>query len=98
VRPSHNLEHNSIACVREEVAPNTFRTLSGRETLQQQEIHLIRVPTVDAVLQENWFLDQIHAVCSQRKKMGLCPIASLHPVMPIADEASPLSLPRSRAS
>lgn len=58
---SHNLEHNSIACVREEVAPNSFRTLSGRETLQQQGIHLIRVPTVDAALQEHWFIDQIHA-------------------------------------
>jgi hypothetical protein len=82
--PSHNLEHNSIACVREECIRNNgtncgssssssttktiFRTLTGRETLEQHGLHLIRVPTVQAILQNRWFLEQIRTARTKFSK------------------------------
>jgi hypothetical protein len=86
------LEHNSIACVREEIKvhqddnynnnnhdnnndvnsnSNTnvrqrqrrlFRTLSGAETLQEHGIHLIRVPTIEPILNRRWFIEQIETL------------------------------------
>lgn len=61
----HNLEHNSIACVREEVKPLGFRTLSGMETLQEQGIHLIRVPTIEPILNRQWFIEQIKSIVTR---------------------------------
>ena len=76
----HNFEHNSIACVREEVlrpvtdgsnsvtstnmnrSPLVFRTLSGTETLHEQGRHLIRVPTIAAILNRRWFIEQIENI------------------------------------
>jgi hypothetical protein len=93
--PSHNLEHNSIACVREECIRNngtncgssssssssttktTFRTLTGCETLEQHGLHLIRVPTVQAILQKRWFLEQIRTA---RTKFSKSLTSGLHNV------------------
>jgi hypothetical protein len=77
----HNLEHDSIACVREEVPmsvraeddhdtnsrqlharPLEFRTLSGTETLHEQGIHLIRVPTIEPIFHRRWFIEQIETL------------------------------------
>jgi len=61
----HNLSHDSIACVREQILPDNsneppkFRTLNGFEILQQQGIHLVRVPTICPILDRRWFLRQI---------------------------------------
>lgn len=62
---SHNTEHDSIASVREQTSTvggdleDTFRTLSGREILRHQGLHLIRVPTIEPILNPLWFLGQI---------------------------------------
>ena len=36
-----------------------YRTLSGAEILEQQGIHLIRVPTIEPILNDQWFIDQL---------------------------------------
>ena len=56
---SHNLEHDSIASVREEGADGNFRTLSGNEIRAQQGQCLVRVPTVAPILNRRWFLEEI---------------------------------------
>jgi hypothetical protein len=58
----HNLSYDGIASVRIQEKTNsysTFRTLSGSEILQQHGLHLIRVPTVEPILDDRWFLRQI---------------------------------------
>jgi hypothetical protein len=58
----HNLAHDGIASVRiqESASPSpSFRTLSGEEILQQHGLHLIRVPTIEPILDDRWFLRQI---------------------------------------
>jgi hypothetical protein len=56
----HNLEQDGIASVRKQAHENgPFRTLSSAEILQQQGRHLIRVPTVEPVLNPGWFLEQL---------------------------------------
>ena len=57
----HNLEHDSIAGVRQQQSDGTFRRLQGKELLDQQGIHLIRVPTIAPLLRHSWFLEQIQA-------------------------------------
>jgi hypothetical protein len=57
------MEHDSIASVRQctlnEQSEAEFRTLSGREILAQQGLHLIRVPTVEPILNRQWFVQEI---------------------------------------
>ena len=56
----HNLAHDSIASVK--LQPHdgaSFRTLSGEEIQQMQGLHLIRVPTIEPILNPDWFLIQI---------------------------------------
>jgi hypothetical protein len=72
------LEHDSIACVREEIEVlddssndnnrhrRLFRTLSGSEILQEQGIHLIRVPTIEAILNRRWFVEQIETLLKEK--------------------------------
>jgi hypothetical protein len=66
----HNLEFDSIASLRAPVpwgasvadslsASQAYRTLTGEEILREQGIHLIRVPTIEPVLNEHWFVEQI---------------------------------------
>ena len=56
----HNLEHDGIASVRKQVCENgPFQTLSSAEILQQHGRHLVRVPTVEPVLDPGWFLEQL---------------------------------------
>lgn len=57
----HNLENDSIASVRMQSNDNgkLFLTLSGSEILQMQGLHLIRVPTIEPILNRDWFLEQI---------------------------------------
>lgn len=53
----HNLLDDSIASVRRQSSSNgSFQTLSSEEIIQQQGIHLIRVPTIAPVLDPQWFL------------------------------------------
>jgi len=56
----HNLEHDSIASVRlqqEEGRP--YQTLSGKETMEMQGLYLIRVPTVEPILNTKWFVKKV---------------------------------------
>jgi hypothetical protein len=55
----HNLLHDSIASVRREDSDGAFYTLNGQEILDQQGLHLIRVPTIEPVLHPLWFLAQV---------------------------------------
>jgi hypothetical protein len=56
----HNLPNDSIASVRlQSREGGTFRTLVGKEIQQMQGLHLIRVPTIEAILNPDWFLQQI---------------------------------------
>ena len=56
----HNLETDSIASVRQqETQGGLYRTLTGREIMEMQGLHLIRVPTVEPVLNKNWFVEQL---------------------------------------
>lgn len=64
----HNVEHDSIASVRvlvdrqqgdEHDNKRTFQSLSGQALLEQQGRHLIRVPTIEPILNPRWFLEQI---------------------------------------
>ncbi len=71
----HNLHDDSVACVREEVQQVidsqkarsiSFRTLTGKEIQAQHGLHLIRVPTIEPVLNSKWFLEQIANAQHQR--------------------------------
>jgi len=56
----HNLAHDSIASVRiQSKEGEPFQSLSGPEIQQLQGLHLVRVPTIEPILNNNWFLLQI---------------------------------------
>jgi len=58
----HNLPDDSIVSVRietEDDHQHNFQTLTGPEIMRQQGRHLIRVPTVEPILNPNWFVEQI---------------------------------------
>lgn len=55
----HNLENDSIASVREQQADGTYRSLSGAEIQATQGLYLIRVPTIEPILDNQWFVNQI---------------------------------------
>jgi hypothetical protein len=55
----HNLPNDSIASVRVERKDGTFHTQTGPEIQAQQGLCLIRVPTVEPILNPKWFLEQI---------------------------------------
>ena len=57
----HNDENDSIVAVRDFV-DGKWVSLSGAQTIQQQGVHLFRVPTVEAILDDNWFHRQISKV------------------------------------
>jgi hypothetical protein len=55
----HNIQEDSIASVRKQHVDGTYRTLSGREILEMQGVHLIRVPTLEPILNPQWFVQQL---------------------------------------
>jgi hypothetical protein len=74
----HNLAHDSIACVRREVIDthhpaaaggngtahrSSFVSLTGQEILAQQGVHLVKVPTILPILDEDWFVKEITNLC-----------------------------------
>lgn len=56
----HNDPTDSIAAVRVKRGEGKYSSLSGEDILAMQGIHLVRVPTVDPLLNQNWFLDRIN--------------------------------------
>jgi hypothetical protein len=55
----HNLHDDGIACIRQEQADGSFVTLDSESMHQLQGVNLVRVPTVEPVLNPNWFVEQI---------------------------------------
>lgn len=56
----HNDERESIVAVRAwDEVDNCWKSLSGQETIDQQGKFVVRVPTIAAVLQQDWFLQHI---------------------------------------
>jgi hypothetical protein len=66
----HNLPNDSIASVRVETKDGSFQTLTGPEIQEQQGLYLIRVPTVEPILNPKWFLERIER--SQRDVAAQC--------------------------
>ena len=59
----HNLPHDGIASVRQKVEhKNYFESLSGSEIQAMHGLHLIRVPTIEPIMNKDWFLEQIAKV------------------------------------
>lgn len=54
----HNDANDSIVAVRSRKCGH-WRSLSGQETIEMQSKYVVRVPTVAAILQQDWFLQQI---------------------------------------
>ena len=56
----HNLPNDGIACVRRQSVDGKFETMD-RATMhsETQGLHLVRVPTVEPVLNPNWLVEQI---------------------------------------
>lgn len=81
----HNLPHDGITSVRRPVKAfetivaseskddAIFESLSGPEIQAMQGLHLIRVPTIEPILNEEWFLKQIEKVqaAASRRARGL---------------------------
>jgi hypothetical protein len=55
----HNIENDSIASVRREQADGTYEFLTGSEIQDMQGLHLIRVPTIEPILNRDWFVEQL---------------------------------------
>jgi hypothetical protein len=57
----HNLAHDGIVCVRkQESHGSSYLTLDGATVNQHMHgVHMIRVPTIEPVLNTGWFLEQI---------------------------------------
>lgn len=66
----HNLPHDGIASVRRPVkgamsssgSDAVFESLSGSEIQAMHGRHLIRVPTIEPIIHQDWFLQQIEKV------------------------------------
>jgi hypothetical protein len=70
----HNDATDSIVAARwRPTAKSEFKPVSGEGTLALQGIHLVRVPTLEPILDHDWFLKQIDSceawfadACQQR--------------------------------
>ena len=51
--------NQTVAAVRVEDKGGIYKSLSGQEILEMQGLHLIKVPTVAPVLDQDWFLHRI---------------------------------------
>eukprot|EP00797_Seminavis_robusta_P009324 Sro1672_g290140.3 (139) ;mRNA; r:9482-9898 len=58
----HNLPHDGIASVRQPTDNECFESLSGPEIQSMHGVHLIRVPTIEPIMNTDWFLQQIAKV------------------------------------
>jgi hypothetical protein len=58
----HNSSLESIVAIRCETVQDTFISLDGDDILQHQSTTTFRVPTVQAILNTHWFLDQIYSI------------------------------------
>jgi len=58
----HNLEHDGIASVHAQSSEDgKYYSIPGKEILKMQGLHLIRVPTIEPILNEQWFIEQLDA-------------------------------------
>jgi len=63
----HNLPNDGIACVRTQVdseskvGPLLFDSVHGSDLGDYQGVHLVRVPTVEPVLNPHWYIQQIES-------------------------------------
>ena len=69
----HNLADDGIASVRkestvDEASAKSFDTVDGSKLTEYQGIHLVRVPTVEPVLNPKWYIEQIEKA---RKRLQL---------------------------
>ena len=56
----HNLPNDGIACIRKQrKEDHSFVTLDCQRMHRLQGIHLVRVPTIEPVMNHNWFVNQI---------------------------------------
>jgi hypothetical protein len=57
----HNLPHDGIVCVRQQLSDGSFVTVDGTtmHTQYYQGVHMVRVPTIEPVLNPRWFIEQI---------------------------------------
>lgn len=65
----HNDAYDSIVAVRSKEESGSWRSLNGHETIEMQRKHVVRVPTVAALLQQDWFLQQIAFSSHLRQNM-----------------------------
>eukprot|EP00615_Pteridomonas_danica_P010637 CAMPEP_0114333264 /NCGR_PEP_ID=MMETSP0101-20121206/3654_1 /TAXON_ID=38822 ORGANISM="Pteridomonas danica, Strain PT" /NCGR_SAMPLE_ID=MMETSP0101 /ASSEMBLY_ACC=CAM_ASM_000211 /LENGTH=353 /DNA_ID=CAMNT_0001464255 /DNA_START=41 /DNA_END=1102 /DNA_ORIENTATION=- len=62
----HNDANDSIVSVRErQTSEDPYSPLSGESIRRLQGLYLVRVPTFEAILDQNWFLDKI-TQCEQK--------------------------------
>lgn len=62
----HNDANDSIVAARRRPSSDApFKPVSGEDTLALQGTHLVRVPTLEPILDHDWFLKQIDA-CEAR--------------------------------
>ena len=57
----HNDANDSIVAVRRKIN-GKWCSLSGEETLEQQNRHVVRVPTIEAILDDDWFYNKIVSI------------------------------------
>ena len=65
----HNLPHDGIACLRQEImtqeegtggtSSSSYRNVAGTDLTHYQGRHLIRVPTIAPVLNPQWYIEQL---------------------------------------
>jgi hypothetical protein len=60
----HNLPHDGIACVRQQQGDGSYVSVAGSIMHKAEQgfqgIHMIRVPTIEPVLNPNWYIQQIN--------------------------------------
>ena len=62
----HNLPNDGIACVREQQADGSFVVVDGATMHERyQGYNLVRTPTIEPILNPNWFLEQVEK-CRRR--------------------------------
>ena len=65
----HNLAHDGIACVRREQKDGSFETVDSNVMHKDyQGLNLIRVPTIEPVLNPNWFMEQVSKAQSKLQR------------------------------
>jgi hypothetical protein len=55
----HNLSNDGIACIRQQLPDGSFSTLESQQMHTLQGIHMIRVPTVEPLLNPAFFVEKI---------------------------------------